>query len=54
MKGNWRCVVCNESVPQDVIVCPLCAKNLGEPMRARSEDAIMAFKIDKRRTDSRR
>jgi len=48
------CVRCDQSVSSGVIVCAECAKNLGEPKRARSEDAIMTFKIDRRKPQTQR
>jgi len=48
------CVSCGRSVLDCVIVCAECAKTLGEPKRARSEDAIMTFKIDRRKPQTQR
>jgi len=53
MKEN-HCVTCGSPVLEGIIVCSECAKILGEPKRARSEDAIMAFKVDKRKAETRR
>jgi len=49
MKGKSRCVVCDATVGPDIIVCPSCGKDLGEPKRARTEDAILSFKVERRR-----
>jgi predicted nucleic acid-binding Zn ribbon protein len=49
-----HCVVCDKGVGEGIIVCSECAKTLGEPRRTRDEDAIMTFKIDKRKAEGRR
>jgi len=49
MKEERSCLACGRGVPQGLIVCPSCAKGLGEPKRARTEDAILSFKVERRR-----
>ena len=44
-----RCIVCGRPTSDGIVVCPSCAKGLGEPKRARTEDVILSFKIERRR-----
>jgi uncharacterized Zn finger protein (UPF0148 family) len=43
------CVVCGRPTSDGIVVCPSCGKGLGEPKRARTEDAILSFKVERRR-----
>jgi hypothetical protein len=48
MKGKSNCVVCGRRTSDGIVVCSLCASQLGTP-RERSEESISSFKIERRR-----
>jgi hypothetical protein len=45
-----RCVTCGEPVLGGVIVCAECAKTLGQSNGRRSQESLLSYKVDKRRS----
>jgi len=47
MKDHY-CVVCDQLLPDDRIVCVECAENLGRPQE-RSERSVESFRVERRK-----